>query len=522
MPLSQIVFTAKLPIPIALLVACVLLTGCERESHVYAPNYDFLTPCERPDRVEATAIVTESRCGTVTVFEDRVAQIGRKIDLNVMVIPAYDRLPKPDPIFFLAGGPGQAATEMGPFVAMRLAGIRQERDIILVDQRGTGSSNALDCEEEDNDFDVMSLSIDEMLDEHLELMRSCLAELDANPALYTTSIAMDDLNEVRETFGFEKINLFGISYGTRAALVYMRRHETSVRSALLDGVAPLTMVIPKNVAVDASLAFQSILRDCANSATCSRAFPDLEAEFDALLASLNPPSEFTFTHPRTGEMEAGVLHKLMVTRILRGVLYDRTLSSLVPFAIHRAAAGDFQALVTLGISFYSEESSMSAGMTASVLCAEDMTLVTNAGDAGTRFDNEIYHSLAPVCEFWPKGAVAADYFEAVESDVPVLLTSGKLDPITPPAYAFEAMRTLSNSEHVIVPGVGHGAVFDGCMPGVIKEFFVTADPAGLDTTCAADLRRPPFFTRFTGVYNVTTDEGTAEPRANHNAAEPGA
>lgn len=495
-------------------ILCVLAAGCEREAEVYAPSYDFLSPCERPDRVAVTAVVAESLCGSIEVFEDRTAASGRKIDLNIMVIPAFDRLPKSDPIFFLAGGPGQAATEMGPFVAMRLTKLRQQRDIVLVDQRGTGRSNALDCEAEDDALEDMSISMEELLDEQLELVRQCLAGLDADPSLYTTPIAMDDLNDVRERLGFEKINLFGSSYGTRAALVYMRRHGQTVRSALLDGVAPLTMVIPRNVAVDANLAFKGVLRDCAASKTCASAFPNLEQDFDTLLDSLDPPPEFTFIHPRTGEQEEGVLHKLMVTRILRGVLYDRNLSSLVPFAIHRAAGGDYQPLVTLGLSFFGEESSMSVGMTASVLCAEDMTLVSDPRDSDTWFNNEIYRQLAPICEFWPKGDMPDGYFDAVASDTPVLLTSGKLDPITPPAYAIEAMRTLSNSEHVIVPGVGHGAVFDGCMPGVVQDFFETADPANLDTACASDLRRPAFFTRFTGVYNHGADAASAgEPDA---------
>ena len=501
------------PWRLALVAFCLALAGCERQAEVYEPNYDFLTQCERPDRVAATAIVAESLCGTIDVYEDRESQSGRKIALNVMVIPSYDRLPKPDPIFFLAGGPGQAATEMGPFVAMRLSKLRQDRDIVLVDQRGTGKSNALDCIPDSDVLEDLSMSLEELMNEQLDLIRECLADLDANPALYTTPIAMDDLNQVRERLGFKAINLFGISYGTRAALVYMRRHGDSVRTALLDGVAPLTMVIPQNVALDANAAFETVLRDCAASATCAGAFPNLADEFETLLASLDPPPHFTFAHPRTGEVEEGILHPLMVTRIIRGVLYDRGLSSLIPLAVHRAAAGDYQPLLTLGLAFYGEESSMSVGMTASVLCSEDMNLVTSALDDDTWFENEIYRQLQPVCEFWPKGTVSEGYFAPVSSDKPVLLTSGKLDPITPPAYAIEAMATLPNSEHVIVPGVGHGAVFDGCMPDVVAEFFDTADPKGLDVACASDLKRPPFFTRFTGVFNEAdeTDEEGAAP-----------
>lgn len=493
-------------LPIAFLGA-LLLPGCERaqEGQTYAPNYEALGQCERPTRPILTSIVAGSLCGTISVFEDRDAQAGRKIDLNVMVIPAFDRLPQPDPVFFLAGGPGQAATEFGPYVAQRLFRLRQDRDIVLVDQRGTGKSNALDCVPDTDITEDITLPIEQIVEHQIESVRNCLATIDASPALYTTPVAMDDLNEVRERLGFGEINLFGISYGTRAALVYMRRHGETVRSALLDGVVPLTMRIPQNVAVDAQTAFDSVVGDCSKSPTCNEAFPDLRGDFDTLLDHLATPQPFTFVHPHTGVPEAGILHRVTVTRLLRGVLYDRTLSSLIPLAIHEAAAANYQPLVTLGSSFYGDENPMSIGMTASVLCSEDMQLTDGPNDHALDFDNEIYRMLAPICEFWPRGDLPDNYFDAVSSDVPTLLTSGALDPITPPAYAIEAMQTLSNSMHIIVPGVGHSAVFAGCMPDLVVDFIETADPKSLDDACTADLKRPPFFTRFTGLFNAPVE-----------------
>jgi len=480
------------------LLTALLVTGCtQQDVQTQETNFDFLTPCERDP--EASRMVSEGLCGTITVFEDRKLKAGRTIDLNVMVIPALARIPKPDPVFFLAGGPGQSSVHFGPFVFERLRKVRMDRDLVFVDQRGTGKSNPLDCVPDSDAFENLDRTIEQIEALEIKEMQACLAGYDADPRLYTTSIAMDDLNEVRQTLGYNEINLFGISYGTRAALEYIRRHEATVRSAILDGVAPPTMVIPARVAIDAQAAFEQLLADCKKQDTCRAAFPDLSQHFDELIARLGEDlTEVTFTHPRTGETLPGKINATVITRYLRGLLYDRTISRLIPFAIEAAWGGNYEPMMTLAFAFYGEESPMSVGMTASVLCAEDMTRSLSPNDAGLDFDNTLYRTFEKICAFWPRGTVDAGYFDPVTTDLPVLLTSGKLDPITPPAYAIEAAQTLSRYEHVIVPGVGHSVVGAGCMPDVVLDFLETADPANLSTACAVDITRPAFFTSHAG------------------------
>ncbi|MDA0789322.1 MAG: alpha/beta fold hydrolase [Proteobacteria bacterium] len=481
----------------------ILLAGCEfgvDPSVVVKPNYQLLDQCARPADPRVTAIVADALCGTITVFEDRAAQSGRQIDLNVMLLPATTAVVKPDPIFFLAGGPGQSAVSAGPWVFGVLHKLRRERDVVLVDQRGTGESNSLMCIDDTTfELDDFDMSVEQAMEKQIAEMRACLSRLDANPAFYTTPIAMDDLNEVRERLGYRSINLLGGSYGTRAALVYVRRHPDSVRSMVLDGVVPLSMNIPANVATDAQAAFDALLADCGAQPDCANAFPRLGEHFRALVQRhATSTIKVTFTHPRTGERVDGTLDHRMFNRLIRNVLYERTLSSLLPLAIEQANHGNFDPLISLAFTMNGDEAgALSVGMMASVLCAEDMTR-TSSANSSRDFENQIFESLEPICRFWPRGSVPVDYFEPVTSDVPALLLSGKLDPITPPRYGWEAAATLGHSQHIIVAGVGHGVMTQGCVPDLLAEFFEHADPGAINPGCTANLVRRDFFTSFAG------------------------
>jgi pimeloyl-ACP methyl ester carboxylesterase len=481
-----------------LALAILLLQGCELGTDLetkVTPNYHLLSPCEKPEAAVIFEVMRESLCGTISVFEDRSATTGRKIDLNVMLLPATTSTVQPDPIFFLAGGPGQSAVETGPYLFARLHKLRKDRDIVLVDQRGTGESNSLACEIDGSAMENLSLSIAEAAELQLANLEKCLSTYDADPALYTTPVAMDDLDEVRRELGYDKINLIGISYGTRAGLVYLRRHEESVRSLVLDAVVPLTMPIPKNVAVDAQSAFNQLLIDCESQPDCAETYPDLAEHFQALANKL--PITVTINHPKTGVPFTAKIDPHLINRLVRAVMYDRTLSRLLPLAIEEAFNGNYTTLSTLAYTLTGDDSHMSTGMMASVLCAEDMKLV-DAPNNTLGFDNALYESLAPVCEFWPTGSVPEEYFEAVVSDVPVLLTSGVLDPITPPKYGWEAAATLSNSEHIVVRGVGHGTLVTGCMPDVINDFLTGLDLTSINISCTSNISRPAFFTSYAG------------------------
>lgn len=482
---------------ICTILACVLLIAtCDtiEAAEPSTPDYSMLAPCKRPEQANYANIYDNSLCGKLTVYENRASRQGRKIKLNIMVIRARLATPRPDPVFFLAGGPGQAATGIGPALFSILHAVRKNHDVVLVDQRGTGQSNSLACDTDDQSFADATLPLDTLEIQQVKTLRECLAHFQANPALYTTPIAMDDLNEVRKRLGYDKINLYGISYGTRAALVYMRRHGDTVRSAILDSVAPLTMSIPAKIAVDAQSAFDRLLADCKHQTACNRSFPHLKQHFQALLVRLRQhPEDVALAHPRTDQPIHLLIEARTLMRMVRGVLYDRTLSSLLPLALHDAWLGDFQPMVTLGFSIDSADKDFSVGMMASVLCSEDMRNTTGP-DSTADFYNSVYSSIAPICKFWPKGQIPNDYFKPVKSNIPTLLLAGELDPVTPPKYAIEAAATLSDSQVVIVPGVGHTASIHGCVPRLLEEFLDKPTPHKLDTSCVTILKRPAFFT----------------------------
>ena len=278
-----------------------------------------------------------ARCGSLTVYEDRSAGDGRTIDLKIVVIPAVSDNPEPDPLFFLAGGPGQAATEVaGPMLPL-LADVRRNRDLVFVDQRGTGGSGRMTCAFFESEVDEQQLGESLQVDTlPLDDLRECLAEVEAvaDPRQYTTPVAMDDLDDVRAALGYETINLYGGSYGTRAGLVYMRRQPDRVRTAVLDGLAPVSMRLPSNVNVDAHRALDRLFADCAADAGCNEAFPDLAQTFARVIANIEAnPQRLDATHPRTGEPFGLTLTAAGFAGGLRGVLYSPTLASLVPWTI---------------------------------------------------------------------------------------------------------------------------------------------------------------------------------------------
>ena len=456
----------------------------------------MLAPC----RLKGSAY--PAQCGTLRVPEDRARPAGRQIDLRVAVIPALAREPAPDPLFLLAGGPGQAATEaLGPLLGA-FERLHRTRDLVLVDQRGTGSSHALRC-----DLNSPSAPLAERLAGdamRAEKFRKCLAAFDADPRFYTTSIAMQDLDEVRAALGADQIDLWGGSYGTRAALIYLREHGAHARAAVLDGVAPVDLKLPVTFARDAQRSMDLLFDHCAAEKSCNVAFPDLRKQFANLLDGLSKrPAPARVQDPLTGAPSDVTISRDVFAAGLRGVLYQQDFASLLPLIVAHAAHGDFAPFIaaTAGLDDGFSHG-MSFGMMFSVVCSEDLpgTTVAEIDEAakGTFLGPRLAREFLEVCSFWPRGALPRQFHEPVQSDKPVLLLSGELDPATPPRWADIARATLPNSLHLIVPGVGHGATAEGCVPELMAQFLDKAKVAGLDPSCLSPLRRPPFFVSFAG------------------------
>jgi len=402
----------------------------------------------------------------------------------------------------LVGGPGQAATEAGAMVAEALHKVHRKRDMVLIDQRGTGASNPLDCELGGGDEDLAKAFRGDALP--AEDLRRCLAKLDADPRLYTTAIAMDDLDEVREKLGYARVNLWGGSYGTRAALVYMRRHPEHVRTAVLDGVAPPTMPLPLYFARDAERSMAILVADCAAEPSCAAQYPDLAGELKALLGQLEAQAaKVEVNHPRSGEPVKIEISRDAFAGNLRGFLYAGELQSLVPLIIKSARGGNFAPFVAASFTLaQGVEKSMSLGMTLSVVCAEDAPDIAPGETArlaqGSFLGEAVARQFAEACAVWPRGEVAKDHAEPVRSDLPVLLLSGELDPVTPPSWAEEAAKTLKNATTVVVAKQGHGVTMRGCVPTLVNDFYERASGEALDRECLKPMGRSPFFVSFAG------------------------
>jgi len=437
---------------------------------------------------------TDGYCGGLDVYEDRAAATGRTIRLAIVVLPSVSSDVHSDPLVFLAGGPGQAAAQMAPLVAPMFRKVQRTRDIVLVDQRGTGKSNPLNCRAGGDSLRDLT----EPDEQAVENLRRCLARLPGDPRLYTTNIAMDDLDDVRAYLGYDRVNLYGGSYGTRAGLVYLRRHPEHVRAIVLDGVAPMDMRLPMYAARDAQRALDKLFDDCSSDDGCRTAYPHLAERTQALFTRLDAkPPRVKVAHPRTGVTEEIGVTSKVVAGIVFSSLYSPLTASILPSLIERAEHDDFQGLLALAFAGESATDGMSLGMQLSVLCSEDSPRYS-ADDitrqaAGTLFGTRLLSGQVAACQFWPKGTVAPDYYAPVVSTVPALVLSGELDPVTPPTWGLSVVQHLRNGRHVVMPGTGHGVAATACGNRIVSDFIDSADAQGLDTACVRTVHRPGFF-----------------------------
>jgi pimeloyl-ACP methyl ester carboxylesterase len=438
-------------------------------------------------------------CGRYEVFEDRASRRGRKIALNMIILPAFAEKPAPDPVFFFAGGPGQSAASLAGILGEGpLAKLREGRDIIFLDQRGTGESNPLTCNLYTDDNDLRGYFEDMFPASEVRACRERLEKV-ADLKQYTTSIAIDDLDEVRSALGYEKINLYGGSYGTTVALAYLRRYGSHVRSAVLAGVAPTDLKLPLPFAKGAQYAIDHLIDDCAADTACRAAFPNLRAEFTSVLERLlKKPASIELINPLTQKSQRVQLGRGVFAERLRMMLYDRDPASLVPLLIHRAYQGDFGPFILAALpqarGIYQ---SLSLGMYFSVTCAESVPFITEEDvrreTDGTFLGDYRVRVHQGACREWPRADVPRQFTSAVKSDTPVLLLSGEVDPASPHWLGAEVARHLPNSLQATVPYGGHG-YFSPCISDMTAEFISKGSIRGLNTSCLQSVRRPPFVT----------------------------
>ncbi len=436
------------------------------------------------------------RCGSLQRALDPARPAGPAITVHFIVVPALARRRLADPVFLLAGGPGQSAINLAGPVSGLLQRLGNRRDLVFVDQRGTGRSAPLDCAES------RGAPLAEQADPERQIARlgACRRQLESLPhgdlRFYTTPLAMQDLDAVREHLGANQINLIGASYGTRAALEYQHQFPSRVRRMVLDGVAPPDMVLPASSGLDAQAALDALFADCAAQPACASAHPNLSKTWADLLASLPRPTQVA--HPLSGQTQSVTVSRDMVLAAVRAPLYSPAAAAALPLAISEAAQGRFTGLFGLNaIHAPRRATRIAEGMHFSVLCSEDMPRLDATPGLGRDFGDTGLRSVTRVCADWPRGAVPASFYEVGAASAAALLLSGGLDPATPPRHGERIAAALGpKARHIVVANAGHGVLGIGCMRDVLYRFIDAADDAAalaVDAHCVAAIPRPPHF-----------------------------
>jgi pimeloyl-ACP methyl ester carboxylesterase len=455
------------------------------------PASDSAVP-EDPLRLEpchVDGLAEQVRCGIHEVDEDRAAGSGRRIPVHVAVLPPLRRAAAADPLFILAGGPGQGARGYARLAARYFQDVRRTRPIVLVDLRGTGASNPLACPWPQDELAALGALAP------AGAARECLAGLDADVRHYTHEPALADLDEIRRRLGYEGIHLWGGSWGTRTALLYALTYPEAVRSVVLDGAVPLDAAFPAHVAPSAQRALRLLHERCAADPACAAAFPDPARELGMLLARLDiAPVTAVLKHPRTGADVEVMLRRDAVAEIVRVALYTpQDAVRLLP-VIRRALDGDFGPLAAQAVHSASFSEDMALGATMAILCSEDLP-ASAPGDIerlarGTFLGSAYAQAWRERCSGWPAGPPIRIDRGAI-SNAPALILSGLYDPVTPPSSGEAMARHFPDHQHVIVPGAAHNASFAGCAPELIARFLQRGATVPLDTGCLAGAPLPP-------------------------------
>jgi len=482
----------------ALVVLCVMASaGLVAASPAHAQTLK-LEPCRITAGPSYPSI--KARCGNMLRPENPAAPDSPDITLRVAVVPALNLSPASDVVVPIAGGPGQSTVQFYASYQRAFEPLRRNRDILLVDQRGTGKSSALDCDLED-ELITGSFSAETTR----QVAADCLAALPHDPRFFTTSVAVSDLEAVRVALGYSALNLYGISYGTRVAQHFARRYPGVTRTIVLDGVVPPQISLGPEIATESQRAAEQIFERCAADAACHERFPGIAASFTRLVTALRvAPIVVSVPHPNTGRVEEVTFGTGEFAAAVRMLLYDPHTIALLPLLIHEAANDNWVPLASqYQMTVVSLSEALSMGMHNAIMCSEDAPFydratIDFAGLATSYIGPLQLEAIETICSVWPAGPVDDEFKVPLATAIPTLLLSGDADPITPPRYADLAAVDLGNARHLIGKGQGHGQLGVGCMPELLEDFIAAADLDAVDASCLKRAFVMPFFVDFSG------------------------
>jgi pimeloyl-ACP methyl ester carboxylesterase len=463
----------------------------------------LLASCEIGRHGAAGLGTASAFCAAVDVPEDWQNRSGRHIRLKVAIVKSQVARGDDDLVTFLDGGPGGAATDDYPAIAAALAPLRRRHDILLIDQRGTGGSNALSCADAaDGSSAALPAQTRDLADDEQHL-RQCLATVrtHAAPEYYTTSDAIRDLEAVRQALGGPRLDLIGVSYGTRVAQQYARHYPAAVRSVVLDSTVPNTLALGSAHARNLEQALRALFERCQAVAPCQQHFGDSYATLYRVRDRLRAqPQQLTLRDSLTFEPRQLRLTAADLAAIVRFYAYNPLTAALLPLMLRQADEGNYAPLLSQKSALSDDlGSQISSGMELSVICAEDAELLrARPEDADTLLGNEQIDRIQSACSVWPKGRRPADFHQPFRSALPVLVLAGQYDPVTPPAYGEQVVQQLAHARLLLVAGQGHGVIGAGCVPRLVAQFIERADPAAADERCLHALGDTPAFIDFNG------------------------
>lgn len=444
---------------------------------------------------------TPAQCGTLKVYENRAARSGRMIDLRVAVIKAQSDHPAPDPIFYLAGGPGGAATEDARRQQFPFS-LSENHDLVFVDQRGTGGSNRVLIPSDQPDLSGLT---SEEVDVRLKAwVAKFLSTIDMDPRLYTTSIAMDDLDEVREALGYDKINLVGYSYGATAAQYYLRQHEDHVRTMTLGSGSLLDIPVFERWASNGQQALDRIFDRCQAESACHAAYPNLRTEFSALLDRL-AAQPITQTIASANDQAGGeiIFTADSFAPVVRHMTKDAKNARTLPLLIHRAyQENDWKGFIDFVLTEGGYEWWGPQIMEHVIRCSEkwaafdpEAVARLSQGSYLKDWDVSLAQNQAFSCRYTPTGEMPEGQSPQTGSQVPVLILNGQWDPIDPPDNMAGAKVLWPNSLALIAPYQGH-SISDmttiSCWWSILDEFIQSGSANGLHTECLKRIQPPEF------------------------------
>lgn len=445
---------------------------------------------------------TKARCGTMLRPENPADPDSSEIEIRVAVVPALNLAPAADPFVPIAGGPGQGSVELYLSISGVLEGVRRNRDILLVDQRGTGESSRMDCPIDD---DALLFETEFAMDDVLQYTEECLESLPHDPRYFTTSVAVTDLEAIREALGYTQLNLYGVSYGSRVAQHFARQYPGSTRTVTIDGVVPPEISLGPEIATESQKSVDKILARCMEDAGCSAAFPAIDETFARVVEALREaPVDALVPHPNTGRLEEVPFGAGQFAGAVRLLVYSPNTIALLPLFIHEAGQGNYTPLASqFMLTTLAMRDALSVGMHNAVMCTEDVpfldeTLIDYDAIESSYMGTFQLEMLRGMCEIWPAGPIDDGFKTPIESELPFLLLSGDADPITPPRYAEMAAAGLGNATHLVGKHQGHGQIMVGCMGRIVADFVETGSPLDLDTECMERSFVTPFFLEFSG------------------------